>query len=67
MPAYRPLTKALQGGIAVDIVAAGLHQTDLIVDVISQLGAPLDAETLPCSVWTALLIMSIICLVLPVP
>ena len=36
--------KALQGGIAVDIVAAGLHQTDLIVDVISQLGAPLDAD-----------------------
>ena len=36
--------KALQGGIAVDILAAGLHQTDLIVDVISQLGAPLDAD-----------------------
>ena len=36
--------KALQEVIALNIVMAGLHQTDLIMNVIGQLGAPLDAD-----------------------
>ena len=59
--------KALQEVIALNIVMAGLHQTDLIMNVIGQLGARSMQTTLPFSLWTAELMSSIICLVLPVP
>ena len=44
VPGVQAADKALEELIALHVVVAGLDQTDFIVDVVGQLGSPLDAD-----------------------